>query len=136
MTVEAQAPSTVDADAQDVCNYIVAVEYARAEIVKPSGLPLSMRLLNETHARLMSGARGADRAPGEQRRSQNWIGGTRPGNAKFIPPPPEALPEMLSALEKYIHTETHDLPAIVRIGLVHAQFETIHPYLDGNGRLA
>jgi len=135
MTVESQPPTTVDADVQDVCNYLAALEFARNQLADPKGLPLSMRLLNETHAILMSGVRGADKAPGEPRRSQNWIGGTRPGNAKFVPPPPHLLPEVLTDLEKYMHTDTHELSALVRVGLVHAQFETIHPYLDGNGRL-
>ncbi len=132
--VEEQPPVTMDADVQDVCNYLAALEYARKQLADENGLPLSMRLLNQTHSILMSGVRGADKAPGEPRRSQNWIGGTRPGNATFVPPPPEQLPEVLSALEKYIHAND-DLAPLVRVGLVHAQFETIHPYLDGNGRL-
>ncbi len=135
ITVEAQPPTTIDADVQDVCNYLRALEFARNQLAEPNGLPLSMRLLNQTHAILMSGVRGADRAPGEPRRSQNWIGGTRPGNARFVPPPPHLLPEVLTDLEKYMHADGHELPALVRVGLVHAQFETIHPYLDGNGRL-
>ncbi len=135
ISVEAHAPTTVDADVQDVCNYLAALELARGELANAEGLPLSMRLLDKTHAVLLSGARGAQNAPGEPRRSQNWIGGTRPGNARFVPPPPELLPEVLSALEMYIHSDHHDLPPLVRVGLVHAQFETIHPYLDGNGRL-
>jgi len=93
-----------------------------------------MRSLNETHARLMQGVRGADKQPGEVRRAQNWIGGSRPGNAAFVPPPPHALGELLSAFEKYIHADD-DLPPLVRAGLLHVQFETIHPYLDGNGRI-
>lgn len=135
INVEAQAPATPNADVQDVCNYLAALEFARDQLQDAKGLPLSMRLLNETHALLISGVRGHEKAPGEPRRSQNWIGGTRPGNAKFVPPPPEILPEVLSALEQYIHSDQSDLPALVRIGLIHAQFETIHPYLDGNGRL-
>jgi len=135
ITVEAQPPNAPDADVQEVCNYLAALEFARNQLAAPSGLPLSMRLLNETHAILMSGVRGEGKAPGEPRRSQNWIGGTRPGNAKFVPPPPNLLPEILTDLEKYMHADTHELPALVRVGLVHAQFETIHPYLDGNGRL-
>lgn len=135
MTVESQPPTSVDADVQDVCNYLAALEFARNQLADPKGLPLSMRLLNETHAILMSGVRGADKAPGEPRRSQNWIGGTRPGNAKFVPPPPHLLPEVLTDLEKYMHAEKQELSALVQVGLVHAQFETIHPYLDGNGRL-
>jgi Fic family protein len=99
-----------------------------------NGLPLSMRLLNEAHRRLMKNVAGADKSPGEIRRSQNWIGGTRPGNAVFIPPPPHLLGNLLGSLEKYIHTK--DLsPPLVRTGLLHVQFEMIHPYLDGNGRI-
>lgn len=135
ISTEAQRPTTVDADVQDVCNYLAALEFARAQLADPNGLPLSLRLLNKTHAVLMSGVRGADKSPGEPRRSQNWIGGTRPGNARFVPPPPHLLPDLLTDLERYMHADQHDLSPLVRVGLVHAQFETIHPYLDGNGRL-
>lgn len=126
--------TALDADVREVCNYLEALSFARSEMNRSRGLPLSMRLLNQAHLRLMQGVRGADRLPGEIRRSQNWIGGTRPGNAAFVPPPPEALPGLLSAFEKYIHAED-DLPRLVRAGLLHVQFETIHPYLDGNGRI-
>jgi Fic family protein len=98
------------------------------------GLPLSMRLLSEAHRRLMRGVRGAEKKPGEIRRSQNWIGGSRPGNAMFVPPPPHVLGDVLSAFEKYIHADD-SLPPLIRAGLLHVQFETIHPYLDGNGRI-
>lgn len=125
------APS---ADVEEVCNYLEALAYARGQIASPKGLPLSMRLLNETHRRLMRGARGADKSPGEVRRSQNWIGGTRPGNAAYVPPPPHVLGDVLGAFEKYLHAED-TLPPLVRAGLLHVQFETIHPYLDGNGRI-
>ena len=121
-------------DVEEVCNYLDALHFARAQLADASGLPLSMRLLNETHARLMQGVRGADKQPGEVRRTQNWIGGSRPGNAAFVPPPPPALGDLLSAFEKYIHAGD-DLPPLVRAGLLHVQFETIHPYLDGNGRI-
>jgi len=121
-------------DVQEVCNYVDALAYGRRQLRSPKGLPLSMRLLNETHRRLMKGGRGTSRQPGEIRRSQNWIGGTRPGNAVFVPPPPHELGRLLSDLEKYIHRED-DLPPLVRAALVHVQFETIHPYLDGNGRI-
>jgi Fic family protein len=122
------------ADVEEICNYLDAIAYARGELAEPTGLPLSMRLLNETHRRLMRGVRGSDKQPGEIRRTQNWIGGTRPGNAVFVPPPPHVLGDALSAFEKYIH-EDDDLPPLVRAGLLHVQFETIHPYLDGNGRI-
>jgi Fic family protein len=121
-------------DVEEVCNYLDALAYARGQLAKPRGLPLSMRLLNDTHKRLMRGARGAHKQPGRVRRSQNWLGGSRPGNAAYVPPPPEALGGLLSDLEKYIHSEDK-LPPLVRAGLVHVQFETIHPYLDGNGRI-
>jgi Fic family protein len=125
--------SPVD-DVREVCNYLDALQHARGQLNSRSGLPLSMRLLHEAHRRLMRGVRGASRQPGEIRRTQNWIGGTRPGNAVFVPPPPEELPSLLGDLEKYLHADD-ELPPLVRIGLVHVQFETIHPYLDGNGRI-
>jgi Fic family protein len=121
-------------DVQEVCNYIAALEYARKELANPKGLPLSIRLLRETHKRLMKGVRGDKKNPGEIRTSQNWIGGSRPGNAKFVPLPPVEVPELLSSLEKWIH-HSNDYCPLIRIGLAHAQFETIHPFLDGNGRI-
>ena len=132
--VELEAGAPANVEASEVCSYVEALNYARAELATEKGLPLSMRLLNETHRRLMQGARGSDKLPGEIRRSQNWLGGTRPGNAVFVPPPPQALPELLSAFERYMHA-TDDLPPLTRAGLLHVQFETIHPYLDGNGRI-
>lgn len=122
------------ADVQEICNYLDALAYARAQLAAPDGLPLSMRLLNEAHRLLMRGARGGDKQPGEIRRSQNWIGGSRPGNAAFVPPPPHLLGEVLASFERYIHAPD-DLPPLVRTGMLHVQFETIHPYLDGNGRI-
>lgn len=121
-------------DLAEACNYIDALEYSREELHKPRGLPLSLRLFKQTHRRLMRGVRGAHQHPGSFRTSQNWIGGTRPGNAIFVPPPPEKLTDCLGALEKYLHTG-NGLPKLIRIGLIHVQFETIHPFLDGNGRL-
>jgi Fic family protein len=129
------APSAApDPDVEEVCNYLDALNFARAQLADSRGLPLSMRLLNETHRRLMGGVRGAEKRPGEVRRSQNWIGGSRPGTAAYVPPPPNALAEVLSAMEKYLHNDD-SLPPLVRAGLLHVQFETIHPYLDGNGRI-
>jgi Fic family protein len=129
------APETQrEPEVQEVCNYLDGLTYARKELHRKNGLPLSVRLLNETHRRLMKGVRGAEKQPGEIRRSQNWIGGTRPGNAAYVPPPPTEVPRLLGDLEKYIHAKD-SLPALVRAGLIHVQFETIHPYLDGNGRL-
>jgi len=121
-------------DVREICNYLDALKYARGQLASPKGLALSMRLLHEAHRRLMRGVRGANKQPGEVRRSQNWIGGTRPGNAAFVPPPPEDVPMLLGDLEKYLHAED-SLPPLIRIGLAHVQFETIHPYLDGNGRI-
>jgi Fic family protein len=142
LTFEAQAgaersneqSAAPNADVEEVCNYLDALAYARSQLADPRGLPLSMRLLNETHQRLMRGVRGADKLPGEVRRSQNWIGGSRPGKAVYVPPPPNALGPLLDAFEKYLHADDA-LPPIVRAGLLHVQFETIHPYLDGNGRI-
>lgn len=134
LAFEAEATSPPSTDVEEVCNYLAALEYARGQLADPHGLPLSIRLLNESHRRLMHGARGAERLPGEVRRSQNWIGGSRPGNAMYVPPPPHALGDLLGAFERYIHAEDA-LPRLVRAGLLHVQFETIHPYLDGNGRI-
>jgi Fic family protein len=121
-------------DVREVCNYVDALTFARGELARPDGLPLATRLFCDVHKRLMKGARGSEKQPGEIRRSQNWIGGSRPGNARFVPPPPDVVPEALSALEKWIHGDD-PLPPLVRIGLAHVQFETIHPFLDGNGRI-
>jgi Fic family protein len=129
-----EEPTPPTADVEEICNYVDALSYARAQLADPAAPPLSMRLLNATHARLMRGVRGATKLPGEVRRSQNWIGGSRPGNASFVPPPPHLLPEGISALERYVHAEDDTHP-LVRAGLLHVQFETLHPYLDGNGRV-
>ncbi|MBI2394831.1 MAG: Fic family protein [Deltaproteobacteria bacterium] len=138
LTFEAQEgaehSAAPNADVEEVCNYLDALAYSRAQLTDPNGLPLSMRLLSETHQRLMRGVRGAEKLPGEVRRSQNWIGGSRPGNAAYVPPPPHALGEVLGAFEKYLHGGD-SLPPLVRAGLLHVQLETIHPYLDGNGRI-
>ena len=99
------------------------------------GFPLSVRLIREMHKILLRGGRGANKAPGELRRSQNWIGGTRPGKASFVPPPPEVVEDLMSDLEKFAHNEDQKLPALIKAALIHVQFETIHPFLDGNGRL-
>lgn len=134
LTFEATKKSERPEDAQEVCNYIDALTYARGEMASPRGLPLTMRLLREAHKRLMRGVRGADKSPGEIRTSQNWIGGTRPGNAVYVPPPPDAVPEALSDLDRWMHGDD-TLPPLVRAGLAHVQFESIHPFLDGNGRI-
>jgi Fic family protein len=119
------------ADVQEVLNYIRALEHG---IQRLHSLPLSNRLLREMHADLLVGVRGEERTPGEFRRSQNWIGGTGPSDAVFVPPPPERLPETLTDFERFVH-EPVDIPLLVRCALLHYQFETIHPFLDGNGRL-
>ncbi len=122
-------------DVEEVTNYLRAFRYVREQLHRPKGLPVSTRLLCEVHRLLLNGARGINKQPGELRRSQNWIGGSRPGNAVFVPPPPEKLAGLLSELETYIHQRKPSLPALINIALVHAQFETIHPFLDGNGRI-
>jgi len=122
-------------DVEEVTNYLRAFRWAQEQLRDPNGLPISVRLLCEAHQRLLDGARGAGKQPGELRRSQNWIGGTRPGNAVFVPPPPEHVSNLLADLERFIHDTATDLPPVVKVALIHAQFETIHPFLDGNGRI-
>jgi Fic family protein len=135
LAFEARAEGTrPGADVEEVCNYLDALVWARRELSRPKGLPLSIRLLHGVHRRLMRGVRGASKQPGEVRRTQNWVGGTRPGNAAYVPPPPEEVTRLLGELETYIHRDD-SLPPLVRAGLVHVQFESIHPYLDGNGRV-
>lgn len=127
------APGVPLDDVQEVSNYVAAMNHGLARIRE--GFPISLRLIREIHEILLSKGRGSTKQPGEFRRSQNWIGGTRPGNALFVPPPPERVLELMSDLEKFIHADTPEIPALVKAGLVHVQFETIHPFLDGNGRL-
>ena len=134
LSFEADHETAPNVEVEEVCNYLEALGHARAELANANGLPLSMRLLDETHGQLMCGARGSTRQPGEVRRSQNWIAGSRPGNAAYVPPPVSSLPDLLGDFEKYLH-EDDDLPKLVRVGLAHVQFESIHPYLDGNGRI-
>lgn len=126
-------PTTPMDDIGEVLNYVAAMQYG-LERVK-GGFPISLRLIREIHGILLRGGRGSDQTPGEFRRSQNWIGGTRPGNAAYVPPPPDKLMECLDNFEKFLHDENQCLPMLVQIGLLHVQFETIHPFLDGNGRL-
>jgi Fic family protein len=120
-------------DVTEVSNYVAAIEHGMKRL--RGGFPLSLRLLREMHDMLLSSGRGANKQPGEFRRTQNWIGGTRPGNALFVPPPPGHLDECLSAVERFLHIEDPSLPPLIRAGLAHVQFESIHPFLDGNGRL-
>ncbi|KQU79418.1 MULTISPECIES: Fic family protein [unclassified Rhizobacter] len=122
-------------DVEEVTNYLRAFRLVRENLRDPHGLPVSVRLLCDAHRLLLDGARGTGKQPGELRRSQNWIGGTRPGNAVFVPPPPERVAELLGDLERFIHEPEPSLPPIVRVALAHVQFETIHPFLDGNGRI-
>jgi len=121
-------------DVEEVTNYLRAFRLVQDNLRSANGLPLCTRLLRDAHRLLLAGVRGTNKQPGELRLSQNWIGGTRPGNAVFVPASPELVPELLATLEQYIHAAS-DLPPLVRIALVHAQFETIHPFLDGNGRI-
>jgi len=120
-------------DVAEVSNYVAAMEHGLKRM--RDGFPLSLRLIREMHGILLHSGRGASKQPGEFRRSQNWIGGTRPGNAQFVPPPPDRLPECLDAFEKFLHIDDPQLPPLIKAGLAHVQFETIHPFLDGNGRL-
>ncbi len=120
-------------DVAEVSNYVAAMEHGLRRLRE--GFPLSLRLIREMHEILLHSGRGASKQPGEFRRSQNWIGGTRPGNALFVPPPPDRLNECLDAFEKFLHVDNPQLPPLIKAGLAHVQFETIHPFLDGNGRL-
>ncbi len=123
-------------DVEEVTNYLRAFRLVQDNLRAADGLPISVRLLCNAHHLLLNGARGTGKQPGELRRSQNWIGGTRPGNAAFVPPPAERVADLLTDVERFIHaTPPDDLPPLVKIALVHAQFETIHPFLDGNGRI-
>jgi Fic family protein len=120
-------------DVEEVSNYVAAMQHGLRRLQE--GFPLSLRLIREIHAILLRGGRGEHKSPGEFRRSQNWIGGSRPGNASFVPPPPSEMTEALDGFEGFLHDDKHGLPLLVEAGLVHAQFESIHPFLDGNGRL-
>jgi Fic family protein len=120
-------------DVQEVSHYVAAMQHGLDRLRE--GFPLSLRLIREIHEVLLRGGRGAEKTPGDFRTSQNWIGGTRPGNAAYVPPPPERLMECLASLELFLHDENVTLPLLVQLGLIHVQFETIHPFLDGNGRL-
>ncbi len=119
-------------DAQEVSRYVSALEHGLKRLRE---LPLSQRLIREVHKVLIGGGRGSNLAPGEFRRSQVWIGGTRPGNAVFVPPPAEQVPECIAALERFLHDDPEPTPSLVKMALAHVQFETIHPFLDGNGRV-
>lgn len=126
-----EAPGVPFDDVVEVSNYVAALEHGQKLLAKT--LPLSSRLLREVHGKLLMRGRGARKMPGQFRTTQNWIGGTRPGNARFVPPPPAAVPDLISDLERFIHNESFS--PIVKAGIAHVQFETIHPFLDGNGRV-
>lgn len=128
---EAQAGQPID-DIREVSNYVDAMMHGLERLKE---MPLSLRLIREMHERLLQSGRGGAKSPGEFRRSQNWIGGTRPGNALFVPPPTTELDTCLDALERFMHEDESRLPALIKAGLLHVQFETIHPFLDGNGRI-
>lgn len=131
---EARAGQPID-DVREVSNYVDAMMYGLEQLRSDKGLPLSLGLIRSMHARLLQSGRGGTKDPGEFRRSQNWIGGTRPGNALFVPPPVPDMTGCLDALERFIHEEDSGLPPLIKAGLLHVQFETIHPFLDGNGRI-
>ena len=120
-------------DVVEVSNYVAAVDHGLKRLAE--GFPISLRLIKELHKILLSSSRGSTKLPGEIRNSQNWIGGTRPGNAVFVPPPPNVLINGLSDLEKFIHDEGQQTSTVLKAALVHLQFETLHPFLDGNGRV-
>ncbi len=127
------APGTPFDEVVEVSNCVAALERGLQRLGKD--FPLSNRLIREIHGVLLSRGRGSDKMPGEFRRSQNWIGGTRPGNAAFVPPPHTEVPDCITALERFFHAKDDGLPVLVRAGLAHVQFESIHPFLDGNGRV-
>ena len=120
-------------DVREVSNYVTALEHGLRRLNE--GFPLSNRLIREIHEVLLSRGRGSSKDPGQFRRSQNWVGGVRPGNAVFVPPPHTAVPDCMTALERFLHAGNDELPTLLRAGLAHVQFETIHPFLDGNGRV-
>lgn len=121
-------------DVREVSNYVAAMDHGLRRL-REDGFPISLRLFRELHGILMSSGRGHDKAPGEFRRTQNWIGGSRPGNARFVPPPPDKAGECMGQLELFLHDQFGKTPVLLKAALAHVQFETIHPFLDGNGRL-
>jgi Fic family protein len=128
-----ETPGVPLEDVEEVSRYVAAVGYGVKRLRE--GFPISLRLLREVHEVLLQSGRGSTKQPGEFRRSQNWIGGTRPGNARFVPPPPENLMDCLGDLEKFLHDHPEKTPTLIKAALSHVQFETIHPFLDGNGRV-
>ncbi len=128
-----ELPGTPTDDVVEVSNYVAALDHGMSRLRE--GFPLSNRLLREMHAILMARGRGSEKQPGEFRRSQNWVGGTRPGNAHFVPPPVDQVDGCMADLERFLHDDRDGLPILLKAALAHVQFETIHPFLDGNGRL-
>jgi len=128
-----QAPGVPMEDVREVSDYVAALDHGLKRL--RGGFPLSVRLLREIHGVLLRSGRGSNKTPGELRRSQVWIGGSRPGNARFVPPPPGEIAECMGALEKFLHGDPVETPTLLKVALAHVQFETIHPFLDGNGRL-
>jgi Fic family protein len=128
-----EAPGVPLDDVAEVSNYVAALNHGLRRLKE--AFPLSNRLIREMHEILLSRGRGSDKSPGEFRRTQNWIGGTRPGNAHFVPPPPESVEPCMADLERFFHDEGNPYPALIKAALAHVQFETIHPFLDGNGRI-
>ena len=129
---DGQTPGVPVDDTVEVSCYVSAMAHGLERLAE---LPLSLRLIREMHKKLMTNARGGNKYPGEFRTSQNWIGGSGPQNARFVPPPPESLMDCLDPFEKFLHDDSVGLPVLVKAALIHHQFETIHPFLDGNGRL-
>ncbi len=128
-----EVPGVPRDDVVEVSNYVAALDHGLARL--RDGFPLCNRLIREVHGVLLQRGRGSEKEPGQFRRNQNWIGGNRPGNAHFVPPPADQLEECMGSLEQFLHVEDLPLPTLVRAGLAHVQFETIHPFLDGNGRV-
>ncbi len=128
-----QQPGVPLDDVLEVSNYVAALDYGLQQLQE--GMPLSLRLFREIHGVLLARGRGSNQTPGDFRRSQNWIGGNRPGNATFVPPPAEEVPGCMSNLELFLHDQPQPTPVLLKAALAHVQFETIHPFLDGNGRL-
>jgi Fic family protein len=128
-----EVPGVPIDDVEEVSTYVAAINHGLKRL--RGGFPLSLRLIREIHKVLLSTGRGSNKAPGEFRTSQNWIGGTRPGNARYVPPPPDRVPACMGSLEKFLHDDPVKTPLLIKAALSHAQFETIHPFLDGNGRL-
>jgi Fic family protein len=128
-----QAPGVPLEDVREVSDYVAALDHGLERL--RGGFPLSLRLLREIHGVLLRGGRGSDKTPGEFRRSQVWIGGSRPGNARFVPPPTNEIAACMGSLEKFLHGRPAQTPTLLKAALAHVQFETIHPFLDGNGRL-